>query len=318
MNESPRISMIGLAGADLAETAENYPRDGGDTSELAFDRMPGGATANCAVAAARLGAEVSFIGRVGQDRAADELIAGLAGEGIDTSGLLTDSSLQADERVVITSGSREERTNLWRQGARISIGSRIDIANLFSAGICFVDVDDLPLYRFLADLPVHTNPHAKLLGSLTNLTESPETSLSEIIPRLDAVVGSSQDASAITGAGSTAEACVRCQQAMIGNNLRFAAITDGSSGAYAITLGQILQVATIEVEVVDITGAGDAFAGALAFGLAARWGAEETLRLGSVVAGLSTTRLGARAGLPRMEVVRAILDSAPPVVTRVA
>src|SRR5680860_1035461 len=103
MHESPRISAIGMVSMDLVVIASSYPTEGSYSLVESFDRMPGGTTANSAVAAARLGAEVSITGRVGQDLAGAELIAGLAGEGINTSGLLTDPFAPTEETIVMVS-----------------------------------------------------------------------------------------------------------------------------------------------------------------------------------------------------------------------
>src|SRR5680860_84456 len=103
MHESPRISAIGMVSMDLLAVAKSYPLEGANALVESLDRMPGGTAANSAVAAARLGAEVSITGRVGQDRAGVDLIAGLAGEGINTSGLLTDPFAPTEETIVMVS-----------------------------------------------------------------------------------------------------------------------------------------------------------------------------------------------------------------------
>lgn len=312
MQAFPTISMIGLASMNIVVTTNGYPLAGSYTVVDTLDHSPG-STAISAIAAARLGARVSLAGRVGNDAAGAGIIAALAGEGIDTDRLLPELSDPTAVTVAIVSHSTGERTTFQSNGARIAKGSRVDIDTLFAKDLCYIDVDDLALFRFLADLPVHTNPNAKLLGSLSRLAESPEQSMADIISRLDAVVGSTRDVMTITGTDSKTDAIMRLQSMLPGSNLRFAAVTDGHRGAYGITPAQVFHVAPAAVTVTDTTGTGDAFAGALAFALASQWNAVEALQFCSVVAGLSTTQLGAQTGLPRMNAVRAMLDKSPPV-----
>jgi ribokinase len=317
MHQAPRIAAIGQVSLDTMVLARGYPLEGAFTLVDWIEQMPGGTTATSAVVAARLGAKVAFIGRIGADPPGESLRLSLSREGIDVASLEVDSSTPTDETMVIVSSPTGERTIFRKQGARIARGARLDIDALFGNDIVLLDVADLSLYRFLVDLPVHTKPNAQLLGTLTYLAGAPELALSDILPRLDAVVGSARDAMAVTNTSSLAEALACLQNLVRGSNLRFAAVTDRTRGAFGITAGQVLHVASIDVLPVDSMGAGDAFAGALAFALASRWGAHESLQVCSVTAGLSTTRYGAQSGLPTMDAVREVLDDAPPHVAEV-
>jgi sugar/nucleoside kinase (ribokinase family) len=269
-----------------------------------LERVPGGSMVISAVAAARLGALVRLTGRIGADRAGEELRAFLLQEGIDVAGLQEDASLPTTERIV---GGERRRA----QGARIAKGDRIDIDALFTTDLALIDVDDLALYRFLADLPVHTNPNAKLLGTLGYLAESPEAAMREIVPRLDVVAGSSRDAMAITETASPSAAAGELQDLITGSNLRMAALIDDELSVVGVTADQMLYVAPVQVQSIKTPGAEEAFTGALAFAIAARWSVDDALRLGSVVAGLTSSRPVVAAGLPYMDTVRRVLDSEP-------
>src|SRR5712691_2385962 len=93
MNESslttrgrrPRVAVVGSVNLDLVARCERLPRPGETVSGASFERVPGGKGANQAVACARLGADVRFVGMVAVDDLADEALAGLGEAGVDTS-----------------------------------------------------------------------------------------------------------------------------------------------------------------------------------------------------------------------------------------
>lgn len=287
-------------------------------SVISVGDMETSRTVDCAVAAARLGAEVAFAGRVDHGQYGVDMIARLTREGIDTSELLIDPVSPPDEALASVSRATGEPTTLRTQGGSIAKDAKLNIDALFSADICFVDVDDLALYRFLADLPVHTNPSAKLLGALTHLAESPGASASQIITRLDAVVGTAREAMSVLKTTSVTDACSLIQKEMTGSNLRFAAITDGAHGVFGVTPVRVLHIAAARMPVGHIRGAYGGFAGAMAYALAAHWDHGTALQLCSVVTGLSGSPPGSHINSPRMDQVRAILETNPPLLTELS
>jgi ribokinase len=94
---------------------------------------------------------------------------------------------------------------------------------------------------------------------------------------------------------------------MRGENLRAGAISLGAGGSLAFTVDEQWQAAAFGVPVVDTTGAGDAFAGGVAVGLACRWPWPAILRFANAVAGLATTALGAQTALPNWDTVTALI-----------
>src|SRR5438105_11507302 len=84
---APRITVVGSANIGLVARCERLPRPGETLTDAVFERVPGGKGANQAVAAARLGARVRFVGRIGRD---DFVLRSLEGEGIETSGVVRD------------------------------------------------------------------------------------------------------------------------------------------------------------------------------------------------------------------------------------
>lgn len=101
MADPPRITVVGSANIDLVARCERLPRPGETVTDAEFDRVPGGKGANQAVAAARLGARVRFVGRVGRD---DLVLRSLEREGVDISGVARDDGESGVALILVDRG----------------------------------------------------------------------------------------------------------------------------------------------------------------------------------------------------------------------
>ncbi|CAN5596020.1 ribokinase [soil metagenome] len=317
MSTLVKISAIGIASLDIIFEVDSYPHETGYAIVRNSVQLPGGTTANSAVAAHRLGADVALTTVIGRGAEGDTLANMLEFEGLSMKSVSRDPIRETDVTTLIVSRASHDTTIFWKQGARPQRGMKIDVDTLFGADTCLIDVDDLDLYRFLVDLPVHTRPGATLLGTLTYLDRD-SVLTEEILARVDAVVGSSRDARALLHACSDQDAARQFQHLMVGSNLRLAVITAGEDGALGITRDQIWHAHAAKVSPVDTTGAGDAFAGAMAIMLAMRSPIDESLRFSSVVAGLATAAIGAQTALPTEQMVHEFMRRSPPAVERMS
>src|SRR5438067_7940939 len=100
MSPAPRITVVGSANTDLVARCEKLPRPGETVTDASLERIPGGKGANQAVAAARMGARVRFVGRIGTD---DLVLRSLEREGIDTSGVVRDEGESGVALVLVDS-----------------------------------------------------------------------------------------------------------------------------------------------------------------------------------------------------------------------
>jgi hypothetical protein len=116
----------------------------------------------------------------------------------------------------------------------LTMGDRIDVAGLFDMDAVLVAVSDPRLHRFLVDLPVHTAPNARLIGLLANLAQTSKTDAWETVLRHDAVIAATAQLASVTGVSEKASALDAIQRAMVGNNLRVAAIRDDDGAAWII------------------------------------------------------------------------------------
>ncbi len=310
--KTPRIACIGLSSWDRLIAVEAYPAAGGVADVIEEVSAPGGPTTNTAVALARLGAEVSLASAIGDDERGELVREGLEAEGIDTSGLAVKPGQVTDLATMIVSRAPLDRTIFWEHGAQPLRHDKLDIPGLFGADVLVLDVADTALRRFLLDLPAHTVPTCRILGPLTHLADD-LTGAFELALRHDAIVSNERDLLAVTGTWTLSDAITALQHRMRGENLRAALVTRGSEGCLVITETERTRVPAFGVEVADPTGAGDAFAAGVAWGMAKRWPWHEIGRFANAVGGLACCALGAQSSLPSLDEVEALLAANPKV-----
>lgn len=307
MARAPRIACVGLASWDRLIVVDRYPDAGGYAIVQAEHSLPGGTTSNTAAALARIGAEVRLRAMVGDDADGAAMVAEMAAIGVNTEWLETRCGEGTDRATVIISTEPPDRTIYWHQGARIVRGDRIDITALFGHDVIVLDMDDAPLRRFLVDLPAHTLPTTKLLGALTYLTDGDLPDAFEIAMRHDVIVGNERELMAVTDRPDLDSALARVRDAMPGNNLRGCVVSRGAAGACAITRDVRWDSPALEIAVVDTTGAGDAFAAGVAYGMARRWDWSKTLRVANAMGGAATMAVGGQGSLATLNEVAAML-----------
>jgi ribokinase len=307
-SKRPRIAALGVASWDELRVLDRYPGEGDWTYIRSSEWTLGGTTANLAAAAARLGSDVSFFAKISDDETGDRTLAALAGIGVDCFQCQRAPG-QPDISIVLGSAETGERTILWQQGPYLQRGDAIAIDDLFGADLTVIDTPDLPLRRFLTDLPAHTRPNAKLLGTLTFFATSIDCDRIEIALRHDVLVGNEREYAALIGHPDPVEAFDAVCAAMSGSNLRMAIMTRGPRGCIGRTQNEKTEVPAFPVSVIDSTGAGDAFAGAVAFAQALHWPLKQTLDLASATASFVIAGLGAQRTQPTLDQVRERLKS---------
>lgn len=305
----PRVVTVGTASWDRLLAVDRYPSPGEQAVVRAEISGPGGTATNTAVALARLGAAAAVAAAVGADAEGEAIRRGLEAAGVDAGWLLTRAGERTDVATIVVSDDPLDRTIYWHQGAQLVRGDPFDIAALFRHDVVVLDVADAPLRRFLLDLPAHTVPGTRLLGTLTYLAAPSLPDGLDLLLRHDVVVGSESDLLAVTGTWTLIDAAAALRFRMPGSTLRAAVVTRGAAGSRVVTAEEGWQVPAFAVPVVDPTGAGDAFAAGVAYGMALRWEWPEVARFANAVGALAVGALGAQASLPTMAEVRTLLAS---------
>jgi sugar/nucleoside kinase (ribokinase family) len=311
--KQPRIACIGLSSWDRLIAVPAYPAVGGEADVVEEVSAPGGTTTNTAVALARLGADVRIATAIGDDERGELVRRGLEAEGVDTTWLTVKPGEITDLATVIVSQEPLDRTIFWQQGAQLVRHDRLDIAGLFGGDVLVVDVADTPLRRLLLDLPAHTVPTCRLLGPLTYLANDDLHDAFDLALRHDVIVSNERDLLTVTGTWTLSDAVTALQHRMRGENLRAALITRGSEGCHVVTESERVRVPAFGVEVIDPTGAGDAFVAGVAWGMAKRWPWPEVGRFANAIGALACCSLGAQASLPTLAEVESLLAADPKV-----
>jgi sugar/nucleoside kinase (ribokinase family) len=237
---------------------------------------------------------------VGDDDEGRALIESLRAAGCDVRHVRPRPGAYSDSGVIVVSGQppQRDRTIFWVQGTKPIMGDHLPIDELLAREWLLIDVDDPRLRAFMLDLPSHRSPRTLLLGTMTYLVEMAQDDGWQHALRHDAMFGNERELRLLTEAASFDEALARAQHDMIGQACRVMYISRGASGSVAIRTNSVTAAAAYPVDVVDTTGAGDAFAAGCIWGLVDRATDDEVLRRGNAVGGLACRALGARAGLP--------------------
>jgi ribokinase len=293
---SGRVIVIGSVNVDLVVRSARLPAPGETITGGLFEQHDGGKGGNQAVAAARLGAPVHMLGAVGSDSFGLEAQAALVAAGVDTTSLVTDPRAATGIALILVDAAGENVISV-ASGANVAFGPEALERELDGLGSLAGDValvsNELAPATVVAALRA-----ARAAGARTIYNPAPADGIDVgWLEFVDILTPNRGELAALTGseaAGADLAAEAR------GLPVREAVIvTLGRDGALVVPRdGQPWSVPATSVEVLDTTGAGDAFNGALAAALAQGRSLEESVRRAVAAGGLATTRVGAREGMP--------------------
>lgn len=300
------IAILGIFVADATFRTDRLPQMGETVIGESVALSPGGKGSNQAVAAARLGADVRFISRVGRDAFADLGFAVWADAGVEPLVARSESTATGAASVMVNTASGENAIVVC-PGASFEL-SEADVdsaADAIRSAAVFVTQLEQPVAAAMRGLAI-----AREAGVTTVLNPAPAAAVPEpMLSLCDYVTPNEVEASAMTGlpVGSEAEARAAAR-ALRERGAGAAVITLGAEGALFICpAGGQLVPAFRAGPVVETTGAGDAFNGAFAVALAEGREPGQAVRFGCGAAGLSVTRPGTALSMPHRAEVEALL-----------
>jgi ribokinase len=324
MSRGGRVIVVGSVNVDLVATAERLPVPGETLTGSTFAQFDGGKGANQAVAAARLGMATAFVGAVGRDAFAMRARAALQGEGIDLRGLRTVDGPTGVALILVDAHGE----NL------ISVAS--------GANATFAAADVTAAFEELAPAPgdvvlvgheiptlaaKHALRSARTAGATTVFNPAPASGVERsVFGFADILTANELELAAIlaadgepapggaAGGASTAGHPAAGAEALLAERhgeagvARAVVVTHGAAGAEIVETGRrSVTVPAPTVAAIDAVGAGDTFAGALAAGILAHLDLDLAVRRAVAAASLSTTRPGARGGMPTAPELEAFL-----------
>lgn len=302
-----RITVVGSVNMDLVFSTPRMPVVGETVQGQEFHQFPGGKGANQAVAAARLGADVTLIGRVGDDNFGDDLLACLVDDGVDISylsrqanmatgvaGILVDG--EGHNSIVITPGANQQLTVTDIDAAAAAI-------KFAGSLVCQLETPLSTVTRAIeiaqqSDVPVIFNP-------------APMQPLSdELLGMVDYLIVNETEASQLSGVqvidlDSAGLASAR----LLERGVETVLLTMGAHGIFIAEQGASRFIPAVAVEAVDTTAAGDTFTGAFAVGLAHGLTVVDASVVAQYAAALTVTKFGAQTSIPHRHEVEQFMIS---------
>jgi ribokinase len=306
MGRPNSVVILGVFVADTAYRADRPPRMGETILGRSFKLGPGGKGSNQAVAAGRLGAEVSFITRLGRDPFADMAFATWREAGVTPVVTQTDSSYTGAAYIFIEEASGDNAIIICPGAAADLAPADLDArAGLIADASVFITQLEQPLAAAVRGLEI-----ARGNGVATILNPAPGRELpDEVLALCDYLTPNETEAEELTGiAVKDPEAARAAAERLRERGVGTVVMTLGARGALLHGQGRSEIVPALTAgPVVETTGAGDAFNGGFATGLARGMSPLEAVRLGCATAGISVTRPGTAPSMPTLAEVEALL-----------
>ena len=282
----PEILVIGSINADLVFSTDKRPEPGETVLGSGFITMPGGKGANQAVASARLGAEVGFIGCVGNDINGKAMLDNLVSHGIDVSGVRTILDKPTGVAGIVL--SKGENSIIVIPGANHSVDT-------YLIDSCLDLIKNSKLVVVQLEIPIETVEYVlqKCYESSVPviLNPAPAAELSRnAIDNATFITPNETELRLLFGEGEIEEILKLYPSKLI--------LTRGKNGAVYHDGSGLIEIEGHEVKVVDTTGAGDTFNGALAVALVEGMSLRTAVEFANKAAAISVTKLGAQGGMP--------------------
>jgi ribokinase len=287
------VVVVGSINVDLVVRVKTLPAPGETVNGGTFARHGGGKGANQAVAAARLGADVRFVGAVGNDDLGREALQGLQQEGVDVTGAVRLDDVPTGVAVIVVD-ARGENQIAVASGANGALTGELvrSAARLEGSGVVLLG-HEVPPQAVEAGVEI-----ARGAGWTAILNPAPAR---ELIDDLEGVIltPNGDEACRLANANDPVAAASALHERTRAPVL----VTLGGRGGLLVDAGGIDMMSAPAATVLDTTGAGDAVNGALAAELAAGRDLHDAVRFAIAAATLSTRAAGAREGMPRRDEV---------------
>ncbi|MEX2540567.1 MAG: ribokinase [Trueperaceae bacterium] len=295
------VLVVGSVNIDLVTRVSAFPQPGETLLGSDYETHHGGKGANQAVAAARLNAQVRFVGRVGSDGFGPTLKQALADEGIDVTSLSTVSAPSG--AAFITVDEQGQNTIIVSPGANSRLTPRSLTSELFEGAAVVLLQLEIPPETVRQAIWL-----ARAAGARVIVNAAPAWALGlDGLSGTDLLIVNESEAHSLLGqGGKTGDAGTALSE--LAARIPEVVITLGSGGVIWQTADSAGHLPAFSVTAVDTTAAGDAFVGGLAAGLARDESLNRAIRIGCAAGALAVTRHGAQPSLPHIDDVTRLLE----------
>ncbi|MCS7253223.1 MAG: ribokinase [Armatimonadota bacterium] len=303
-----KIAVIGGANVDMVAAAPRLPKPGETVIGTNFTIACGGKGANQAVAAARLGASVSFIGRVGDDMFGEMLERSLCEAGVDTTFLKRDSSSHTGvAQIYVAQGGENCIIVVLGANGRVSAQDVEGAEERIRCSDCLVLQLEVPEEAVTKALEI-----ANRCGVRVVFNSAPAQDFAlRLLSMCDVVTLNESEAMQMTGfAIGDLNDAMKAAIALREMGTKAVVLTIGEQGAIIADENDVEHIPAFKVNSIDATAAGDAFTAALAVKLCEGASLREAVLFANAAGALATTKLGAQPSLPYRSEVEGLISGA--------
>ncbi|HZQ34324.1 MAG TPA: ribokinase [Dehalococcoidia bacterium] len=301
------VAVVGSFMTDLVARVPHWPRPGESVFASEFGIFRGGKGCNQAIAAARAGARVAMLGRLGGDAYGDDFLHALAEEGIADTGIVRDADAGTGIAVPILDPSGENmivvapRANMRLQPEDIAAAGE----TLRGARVLLLQME-VPIDASLAAAQIVRGASGSVIWNVAPAAMLPDAAFALV----DAIVVNEAEAAALADCDTASlDGCARAARVIAARGST-AIVTLGAGGVLYAAGDSVRHLPGHVVPVVDTTGAGDAFCGALAAALARGDSLEEAIAMGNAAGALAVGGMGAARSLPNGAAIAALRRTA--------
>ncbi len=302
-----RIVVVGSSNIDMVVKTRRIPSGGETVLGDDFVMVPGGKGANQAVCAAKLGADVKLVARIGADVFGEASLANFRNVGVDTQFVITDPDCPSGV-ALITVDEHGENAIVVAPGAN----SALSTADIDRAGQAIADADAVVLQLEIpAETVAHTIDVARKAGTRVVLNPAPIRPFSvDLLKHVDVLIPNQHEAADLLGMPGEGASLKPESAAQRLRDMGASAviITLGSRGAFLLSDEAEGYVEPVKVKAVDTTAAGDAFTASLAVAVAEGSTLMDAARFAARVAAIAVTRMGAQPSMPERREVESFVS----------
>jgi sugar/nucleoside kinase (ribokinase family) len=291
-DEAPDVVGVGLATLDQIGVG---PRSRDPSVELTtFTLQAGGPTGTALATLAAFGARTKYFGRLGNDEFGDLILRRLRSFGVDTSAVLREADRLSPVTFTLIEDLKGRHYVRYTRGDTSLLAPADLPAKLFdNVRLVYIDAE-MPAVQIVAAERARARGAKVILG-----IRRVGPGVGELLDLADVVIASERVAAEIAHSSDIERTLVEITK--MGPDI--AVVTLGDDGAVALHHDKLVRQQALDIEIVDVTGAGSVFRGAFAYALLQDWPIERALPFANAAAGLNCASLGGQGGIPTLEAV---------------